>query len=495
MDTKDVKIDCPCCGSHLEVDVRTSKIVRWRKKGETDETGKPVMKESDWGAATDRVSKRMGTAADKFDESLTREKSRSKDLDELFRKASEKLDRKDGGELAGMRFGRIALRSFLVLAVLAAGDWLLGRLVLADGWFLGRPVAPFDPPLFSPSQVRVLAQIESDLATGQPRVVRFDPELGWCNKPESGHGEFRYDWAGARIGDGPLVHVKPAGVRRVVAVGCSMTHGEEVSATESWCARVDTLLSGVEVANLGVAAYGLDQALLRLRRDGWPLAPDEVWLGVLPQAALRVTTRFRPLLDHWSLDVAFKPRFVLDASGELVLVPNPAASLADVVRLLHDQRAFLDALDDDPWIARARLAYAPRGSSWTHRSFAARLLETAWERTGRHLEECFDPGTEFGRLYTTIVRAMASECAGHGAIFRLILLPGQEDLRRRAREGQGYWEGWTASLEGEGVFVIDLAPVLERAGVAQGRLFGPGGHYTSEGSEIVARGLVEQFAE
>src|SRR5262245_24588801 len=309
-----------------------------------------------------------------------------------------------------MRLGRFALRSSLVLAFLAGGDWLLGRLVLADGWFLGRPVAPFDPPLFSPSQIRVLEQIERDLASEQPaKAGRFDPELGWCNKPGSGFGEFRYDWAGARIGVAPLARAKAPGVQRVVAVGCSMTHGDEVGAPESWCARADELLPGAEIANLGVAAYGLDQALLRLRRDGWPLEPDEVWLGVLPQAALRVTTRFRPLLDHWSLDVAFKPRFVLEDGG-LVLVPNPARALTDVPRLLHDQRAFLAALGDDPWVVRARLAYAPRGSSWTHWSFAARVLTTVWERSGRELEACFDPGHELGLLYTTIVRTMAREC-------------------------------------------------------------------------------------
>jgi hypothetical protein len=354
-------------------------------------------------------------------------------------------------------------------------------------------VAPFDPPLFSPSQRKVLEQIEGDLASGRPGSSRFDAELGWCNKPESGFGEFRYDWAGARIGAAPLAREKPAGFRRVVAVGCSMTHGEEVGATESWCARAEALLPGLEIANLGVAAYGLDQALLRLRRDGWPLAPDEVWLGVLPQAALRVTTRFRPLLDHWSLDVAFKPRFVLDSSGELALVPNPASSLPEVVRLLHDQRAFLEELGDDPWVARARLAYAPRGSSWTHRSFTARLLTTVWERGGRELEDCFDAAAEFGRLYTAIVRTMARECSEHGAVFRLILLPGEQDLRRRAHEGRGYWEAWTRRLASEGSNVVDLAPVLEGAGVELGLLFGQGGHYTSSASEIVARGLIERI--
>ena len=95
MDTKEVKIDCPCCESRLEIDVRTAKVLRWRKKGETDETGKPVLGESDWSNASERVNKRMGSAADKFDESLTREKGRSQDLDELFRKANKKLGRKD----------------------------------------------------------------------------------------------------------------------------------------------------------------------------------------------------------------------------------------------------------------------------------------------------------------------------------------------------------------------------------------------------------------
>lgn len=95
MDSREVKLDCPCCGSRLEIDVRTAKVLRWRKKGEVDETGKPVLSESDWSAASERVGKRMGTAADKFDESLTREKGRTKDLDDLFRKASEKLGRKD----------------------------------------------------------------------------------------------------------------------------------------------------------------------------------------------------------------------------------------------------------------------------------------------------------------------------------------------------------------------------------------------------------------
>ncbi|MSR63775.1 MAG: hypothetical protein EXS08_15220 [Planctomycetes bacterium] len=394
-----------------------------------------------------------------------------------------------------MRIARGARRSLLVLAIVVVGDRLLDRLLLADGLFLGRPIAPFDPPLFSPGQCEALRHIQSELASPSPKPGKFDAELGWCNKPDSGFGEFRYDWAGARIASAPLARAKSTGVRRVVAVGCSMTHGEEVGAEQSWCARTDVLLPDVEIANLGVAAYGIDQALLRLRRDGWGLEPDEVWLGILPQAAMRVTTLFRPLLDHWSLDVAFKPRFQLDAGGELELVPCSARSLEDVARLLGDQRALLDAFaGHDPWVERSALAYAPRGSSWLHGSFVARLLITGLERSGRDLASCFQEETGFGALYTAIVRSMARETMQHGARFRIILLPGKDDLAERTRTGRGYWEDWCTRRKAEGVEVVELTSVLELPVEELGTWFAPQGHYNPEASERVAGELVRRLA-
>jgi len=94
MDQKETQVTCPCCESRLEVDVRTGAVVRWRKKGELDETGKPVLREADWTAASERVGKRLGSAADRFEQGLSREKGREKNLDDLFRKANEKLERK-----------------------------------------------------------------------------------------------------------------------------------------------------------------------------------------------------------------------------------------------------------------------------------------------------------------------------------------------------------------------------------------------------------------
>jgi len=364
----------------------------------------------------------------------------------------------------------------------------LDSLLLSDGMFAGRPVAPFDPPIFCDSQRKALAVVARDVEVGRLQEHRFDADLGWCYKPNSGFGEFRYDWAGARMGPDPLPREKSPGVRRVVTVGCSMTHGEEVPASKSWCARVDALMEDVEIANLGVAAYGTDQALLRLRRDGWSLQPDEVWLGVLPSAALRTTTSYRPLLDHWSLDVAFKPRFSVAGDGSLLLHSNPARNLSDVIELLSSQQRFLAALGDDPWVARARAAYEPRGASLLHESFCGRLALTLFERGGRSIEGCFDESQPFGQLFTTIAETMAAECSQRGAEFRILVLPGRSDMESRGDRGRGYWEGWSEEMMRRGIRVLDLSSALEGADFDE--LYMPGGHYSEAASELVAQAII-----
>jgi len=92
---KDATVVCPCCESRIELDLRTGKVLRWRRPEELDETGKPVLTESDWEDASKRVAGRMGQAQDRFEDGLSREKSRESDLDDLFKKAKDKLRKRD----------------------------------------------------------------------------------------------------------------------------------------------------------------------------------------------------------------------------------------------------------------------------------------------------------------------------------------------------------------------------------------------------------------
>ncbi len=92
MEVKEVEVTCPCCENRLAVDVRSGRVLRWNRPVEIDETGKRVVRAEDWDQAARRVEGRMEGALDKFDESLRKEKQRETDLDELFRKAKEKLE-------------------------------------------------------------------------------------------------------------------------------------------------------------------------------------------------------------------------------------------------------------------------------------------------------------------------------------------------------------------------------------------------------------------
>lgn len=92
MQPKQLDIACPCCQSRILVDVRTGKVLRTLRPEELDATGKPVVGERDWEQAMGRVQGREQAKESKLDDALTRERDRSKKLDDLFRKASERLD-------------------------------------------------------------------------------------------------------------------------------------------------------------------------------------------------------------------------------------------------------------------------------------------------------------------------------------------------------------------------------------------------------------------
>lgn len=377
----------------------------------------------------------------------------------------------------------------LVLALLA-GDQVVQHALIREGSFSGRRVAPFDPPLFCAEQVASLARVCDGQGKGAT-TTSFDPDLGWCHRPDTSVGEDRYDWAGARIGVAPLAREKRAGLRRIVAVGESFTHGDEVRAAETWSAQVDRARDDLEIANLGVGGYGPDQALLRLERDGFALAPDEVWLGLVPGTAIRATTLYLPALRHWFDSVAFKPRFRLDPDGALELVRNPAPTPAALCELLTSQARFLAALRGrDMWIDRASEAYGAYGTRWWHHAGLARLWITWSERDGRAPAPWFeDPESEPRRLVRAIVLRARDACRARGVRFRLVLLPESGDLQFRRETGREYWGPLLDELRRAGVEVLDVTPALAGQGI-DATLWAPLGHYSAAGNRVVAESVL-----
>lgn len=384
-------------------------------------------------------------------------------------------------------------------AVLAIVDQVVQHTVLSTGYFRGVRVAPFDPPLFSPMQeqrvadYRRIAERGADPSTSSD----FDPELGWQPRPLMGHDFYWADARGARIGKAAVANERSVGVRRAIAVGCSFTFGQEVDGPETWPARVDESRQDLEVLNFGFGFYGLDQALLRYRRVAKSESAEEVWLGLLPSALLRIVGVYPPTQRHWTGVVHVKPRFVLDASGALELVPSPASSLGELVTLLSDQDRFLERVGArDAWVQRCPSAYEGSGTSAWHHSAFARLLVTRLERGEREARpHVLDAGSEVRRLALGIVRELDREVRANGARFRVVILPDQLDLVDRAERGTGYWQGLVDEITSAGIEVADLAPAFAAVGAqSDARYWAPEGHYSADGNRIAAEAVLEHLA-
>lgn len=98
MDSKQLDVACPCCGTVLTVDVLTGKILRQARPQGTDETGKPLLDLGRWDEAARHVKGRAQGGLDEFDSALERERNRSEDLDDLFDKAKKKATRRRNEE-------------------------------------------------------------------------------------------------------------------------------------------------------------------------------------------------------------------------------------------------------------------------------------------------------------------------------------------------------------------------------------------------------------
>ena len=98
MSLKQIEVECPCCESTLIVDVLTQRVLKHAPKAQLDETGKPILDESRWERAQDKIKNRGKSGGDAFDRALQKESGRDQELDDLFKKAQDKVKKRGSGE-------------------------------------------------------------------------------------------------------------------------------------------------------------------------------------------------------------------------------------------------------------------------------------------------------------------------------------------------------------------------------------------------------------
>ncbi len=158
---------------------------------------------------------------------------------------------------------------------------------------------------------------------GENRERRFtyDASLGYVQRAGFSSSNIHYDAQGFRLmpplaagntgaNGSPAAHLPP-----VLATGDSYTQGDEVADNETWPAYLQGLI-GRRTINAGVAAYGLDQTVLRTERLAAELKPAAIVVGFIADDVRR-----SEMSRTWGTE---KPYFDLkDGKLELRNVPVP----------------------------------------------------------------------------------------------------------------------------------------------------------------------------
>ena len=162
----------------------------------------------------------------------------------------------------------------------------------------------------------------------RPSYLMYHSTLGWVPRPRS-------------TSDNGLYHANDEGIRRgsidentrshnndlrIVLLGDSYTHGDEVPFEHTWGYYLTKQLAqrGIQadVINLGVPAYGMDQAFLRWKTFAEKFSADIVIFGFQPENVKRNLNIFRNLYYKSSAMPFSKPRFIL-RGNQLQAINSP----------------------------------------------------------------------------------------------------------------------------------------------------------------------------
>jgi len=356
------------------------------------------------------------------------------------------------------RFAPYLVSLCIMLFLAEVGSYGVGR-------FLQRKQRIFVPPSPPPEGARAFEEY----------MQLRDPELGWPYEAQFGSDE--YDSSGAR--PTPAFLDPEEHPTCVSLFGDSFTEGGEVAFADSWGNQLSIKL-GCRVANFGQGGYGTDQGYLRyLKKGGGP--EKVVFLGHMTENIVRMLTRDRDLVApvlYW----AMKPRFIVNASGALELVPIPTLTKSEAFRLIGYESPQYDLPHE---------SFHPGGPAGAQRlefpfslalakSFGDYRMQALFQRV-RPYVPLYAPDHPLGGLEVIVgvQKAFLAKAKERGQHPILFIFPMDEDVRLFLRDGKWPYQPLLDRLAEEKIEVLDFGPKLLELTREHGAhtLYKAGGHY------------------
>lgn len=327
-------------------------------------------------------------------------------------------------------------------------------------------------------------------------LQRRDPVVGWPYPLQYGKD---LDTNGALRN--PYFPRGPEGKSCVSLYGDSFTQGGDASAPERNWGNVLSRRLGCYVANFGVGGYGTDQAYLRFRENSRDTSPLVI-LGVHPADVARNLTRIRDLENRQKW-FALKPRFILDAEGNLVLIPIPDLTEQQYQQVIGE-RSGRFVLDHE-----ALQPGGPAGVVQLEFPYSVAVVKDMLSFYGfrsrlfRYPEwmELLERGHPLHGLEITvkITQAWVDLARQQGRTPLVLLLPHPADFAYFERKAAWPYHTLVEDYRRSGIAAIDFGPWLisraRRQGVPVVRYFGATHHYNDEGNALVAEFVYSELLQ
>ena len=346
---------------------------------------------------------------------------------------------------------RLLARAFFVVAVALAVD-LLARGGLS---VLERRGVRYQPILGDRLSAANRQAIE-DFLGGRESPFQLDSVLGWTLRPGFHSPKVTVDAGGRRRA--PDRPAPESNAVRLAAFGDSFTFGGDVVDRDAYPEALARLDPGIDVANYGVPAYGLDQTFLRYLQERGAARPQVVILGYLSENICRDVSVFRPFYNPNTVFPLAKPRYLLDGRG-LRLFRNPLPTPESYRRLLASPADSLAELGRHDAYYRTR----PHARPWD-RSAAVRLVKLASAQlSSTSRDGCYGAGEAFS-VTTRLFSLFYETALRDGAQPVILIFPTREEVAGWRSDRRKRYAPLLSFLGGKGYRVVDAMEVFDGAG-------------------------------
>ena len=304
----------------------------------------------------------------------------------------------------------------------------------------------------------------------------YDSELCWCRKPfTSGFEQGKYGSTIYRINEkrarfNPSYENLPT---KISIYGDSFALSRQVNDDET-IAHYLSELTQTNILNFGVGNYGIDQALLRMRREYANNRTNIVIQAFVPEQILRVVSYWKHYSEYGN-HFGFKPRFKLQ-DNQLILIPN----------IMNSKERFNQLIDLLPEIKKYDYWYERRFKKDFNKEYNFdQMMESnlKWRIKSYQDEECFK--TLFGLI--GLFKEYSQE-QGFKPI--VVVLPYKNDVLyiKENNSNKSYYSKfieWSNKI----LLTLDLMPnliELHELDYYYSDNTRYGGHYSKHGNEFVA---------